>query len=85
MKSTVIAIEFYIYIADLLKCSSVSHLHPKSIFKLSKMYQDKKVSSDSSDSGYDSLEGSLDTGNNKARLSIITLGDYCIHIIIGCV
>ena len=45
------------------------------------MYQDKKVSSDSSDSGYDSLEGSLDTGNNKARLSIFTLGDYCIHIL----
>ena len=38
------------------------------------MYKDKRVSSDSSDSGYDSLEGSIDTTNNKGRLSIFTLG-----------
>ena len=41
---------------------------------LSKMYKGKRVCSDSSDSGYDSLEGSVDTTSNEGRLSIFTLG-----------
>ena len=39
------------------------------------MYQDKTVSSGSSDSGYDSLEGSIDARNNRGKLTIFTLGD----------
>ena len=49
------------------------------------MNQDKVLSAASSDSGYDSLEGSVTTTNNRGKLSIFTLGDYYFTLRLKCV